>query len=69
MKFIGLVGTNADYSNNRILLQYMQAHFGAQHTIEICEINQLPLFNENIMKPTPATVAQLAAKIDSAREQ
>ncbi|MFL2028518.1 NAD(P)H-dependent oxidoreductase [Loigolactobacillus zhaoyuanensis] len=66
MKFIGIVGTNADYSNNRILLQYMQNHFGSQHEIEICEINQLPLFNENIMKPTPANVAQLATKIAAA---
>ncbi|MDT3391357.1 MAG: NAD(P)H-dependent oxidoreductase, partial [Bacillota bacterium] len=66
MKFIGIVGTNADYSTNRILLQYMQKHFGAQHAIEICEINQLPLFNENIVTPTPDSVAQLAAKIDAA---
>lgn len=66
MKFIGIVGTNADYSTNRILLQYMQKHFGTQHAIEICEINQLPLFNENIVTPTPDSVAQLAAKIDAA---
>ncbi|MFD0896851.1 FAD-dependent oxidoreductase [Loigolactobacillus binensis] len=66
MKFIGLIGTNATISNNRILLQYMQSHFGPQQDIEICEINQLPLFNEDLAEPTPASVTALAAKISAA---
>ncbi|MDA5387899.1 MULTISPECIES: NAD(P)H-dependent oxidoreductase [Loigolactobacillus] len=66
MKFIGIVGTNADFSYNRQLLQYMQTHFGPKQEIEICEINHLPLFNENIVKQPPVSITQLAAKISSA---
>ena len=46
MKFVGIVGTNATKSTNRQLLQYMQRHFQQQATIEICEIKDLPAFNE-----------------------
>ncbi|WP_225351904.1 NADPH-dependent FMN reductase [Secundilactobacillus similis] len=48
MKLIGLVGNNASQSYNRILLQYMARHFGPEVEIEVREIQDLPLFNEDI---------------------
>lgn len=66
MKFIGIVGTNAPFSNNRLLLNYMKQHFAPQHQLEICEIQKLPLFNEEIAADTPASIQELAQKIDAA---
>lgn len=46
MKFIGIVGTNAEKSYNRMLLQFMQKHFSHQAEIEILELTDVPMFNE-----------------------
>lgn len=45
MKLVAIVGTNADFSYNRLLLQYMQKHFQAMADIKILEIDQLPAFS------------------------
>lgn len=66
MKFIGIVGTNATTSTNRQLLQFMQQHFREQATIEICEIKDLPAFNEPEDKTMPQTVLALSEKIVAA---
>lgn len=47
MKFIGIVGTNAKHSYNRMLLQFMQTHFAKQAEIEILELTDVPMFNES----------------------
>lgn len=66
MKLVGIVGTNSATSTNRLLLQYMQQHFGAKATIEICEIKDLPAFNEPEDKTAPAAVQALSDKITAA---
>ncbi len=66
MKFVGIIGTNATQSTNRQLLQYMQRHFEQQATIEICEIKDLPAFNEPDDRTAPSTVQQLSDKINAA---
>lgn len=66
MKIIGLVGNNADFSYNRLLLQFMAQHFTQDVSIEVQEIKDLPMFNESTAQPTPACVAALAEKIDAA---
>lgn len=66
MKFVGIVGTNATQSTNRQLLQYMQRHFEQQATIEICEIKDLPAFNEPDDRTAPSAVQQLSDKINAA---
>ena len=45
MKILALVGTNANFSYNRILLKYMKKHFRQMADIEIAEISQLPPFS------------------------
>lgn len=47
MKFIGIVGTNAKTSYNRMLLQFMKEHFKKQAEIEIMELTEVPMFNES----------------------
>lgn len=47
MKFIGLIGTNAASSYNRLLLNFMKKQFSEQAEIEILEIKDVPLFNES----------------------
>lgn len=47
MKLIGIVGTNAKSSYNRLLLQFMQKHFAKQAEIEILELTNVPMFNES----------------------
>lgn len=47
MKFVAIVGTNAKKSYNRQLLLFMQKHFASLATIELLELNEVPLFNES----------------------
>lgn len=46
MKLIGIVGTNAEKSYNRLLLQFMKNHFSDKADIDIMEITDVPMFNE-----------------------
>ncbi|MGT2785211.1 flavocytochrome c [Streptococcus merionis] len=55
MNFIGIVGTNAKKSYNRLLLQFMAGHFANKAEIEVLEIDNVPMFNEtNDQTHTPA---------------
>lgn len=47
MKLMAIVGTNADFSYNRILLHYMQHIFKPQAEIQIQEIKDYPPFCED----------------------
>lgn len=47
MKFVGIVGSNADQSYNRMLLQFMQRHYKIKCEIEVLEIKDVPMFNQD----------------------
>ena len=66
MKLIGLVGSNADLSYNRKLLQFMQKRFQNLTEIELVEINDVPLFNQDEDQKNSSAVQQIVTKIDSA---
>lgn len=66
MKLLGIVGTNSNYSTNRLLLQYIQTHFSDKADIELTEIKQLPAFNEPKGEDLPEAVQELANKIEAA---
>ncbi|HLQ40501.1 MAG TPA: NADPH-dependent FMN reductase [Tetragenococcus sp.] len=66
MKLVGIVGSNADFSTNRKLLQFMQKYFSDQAEIEICEIKELPAFNEPADTTAPKEVQVLSDKIAQA---
>src|SRR5699024_7809212 len=48
------------------LLQYMQKHFADKVEIEICEIEDIPIFDEPEDKTAPTTVQELSDKISAA---
>ncbi|MCI1983563.1 MAG: NAD(P)H-dependent oxidoreductase [Bifidobacteriaceae bacterium] len=54
MKLTAIVGTNADFSYNRLLLQFMRKHFWQLADIEILEVSQLPAFTEDFDDLTAA---------------
>ncbi|MFX3618671.1 MAG: NAD(P)H-dependent oxidoreductase [Sporolactobacillus sp.] len=66
MKFVAIVGTNADFSYNRILLKYIQDHFSDVARIQICEINNIPIFKESDQPSVPDSVKRLADEIENA---
>lgn len=66
MKILALVGTNAKFSYNRILLKYMKKHFRQMADIEIYEINQLPPFSVDTSLPEQTEVWKLKQKIKTA---
>ncbi|MCG5037048.1 hypothetical protein MAA39_12135 [Lactiplantibacillus plantarum] len=43
MKYIALIGTAAQQSYNRELLQFMKHHFSQRATIDVNEITGIPL--------------------------
>ena len=47
MKFVGLVGSNADQSYNRMLLQYIRRQFKTKFELEVLEIDDVPMFNQD----------------------
>lgn len=66
MKLIGIVGTNAQKSYNRILLKFIKEHFSDKFELEVCDIKDIPLFNENYSTSDPEPVKVLAKKIEEA---
>lgn len=66
MKFIGIVGTNAKVSYNRMLVQFMQKHFSHQAEIEILELKDVPMFNESDDQSTSQVIQEFNTKIIAA---
>lgn len=66
-KLIGLVGSNAKSSTNRMLLKYMKKAFADKATIELVEIDAFPLFNKPAFDQLPPEVIDVAAKIEQAQ--
>ena len=44
-KFVGIVGSNAELSYNRKLLEFIRRHFKTKFELELLEIDQVPMFN------------------------
>lgn len=66
MKLIGIVGTNSDRSTNRKLLHFIKNHFTDQADIEVCEIKDIPAFDEPKDRKAPQEVIELSKKIAEA---
>lgn len=56
MKFTAIVGTTSPKSYNRTLLQFMQTHFKDKAEIELLEIDQVPMFNQDLPSTHPQLV-------------
>lgn len=66
MKFLGIVGSTADISFNRILLKYMQRRFNDKFELQLVEIKDFPLFNQDIPLEEVPLVSAVARKIEAA---
>ncbi|WP_179394249.1 NADPH-dependent FMN reductase [Lacticaseibacillus absianus] len=64
--YIGIAGTNSRHSTNRQLLQFIQRHYAPYATVELVEIDDLPLFYKTKDHSIPAAATALAEKIDAA---
>ncbi|KGR72809.1 NAD(P)H-dependent oxidoreductase [Streptococcus phocae subsp. salmonis] len=47
MKFVGIVGSNAEQSYNRMLLEFIRKNFKAKFELEVLEIDDIPMFNQD----------------------
>lgn len=63
MKLVGIVGSNADFSYNRILLQYIASQFNELFELEIMEIRDIPMFNQSLDATNSVPIQNLARKI------
>lgn len=66
MKLVGIVGTNAAKSYNRLLLQFMQKHFADRAAIDILEIADVPMFNETNDQTNTPVIQAFNTKITNA---
>jgi NAD(P)H-dependent FMN reductase len=63
MKLVGIVGSNAEVSYNRILLKYIKKQFSHLFDLEILEIKDIPLFNQSDDQTNGPAVQKLNQKI------
>ena len=66
MKIIGIVGSSADFSYNRVLLQFIERHFEDAFEFEICESGALPMFDASNDQSESEPIASAARKIAEA---
>ena len=66
MKLFAIVGSNADHSYNRDLLNFIKKHFTGRYDIELGEVRDLPMFKEGIKEPSKlASFAKKVAEADA----
>lgn len=66
MKILAFVGTNADFSYNRLLLWFMKKHFKQMADIEIYEVGKLPPFSVDTPLSEQTEVWKLKQKVKEA---
>lgn len=67
-KIVGIIGTNAKHSNNKVLLNYMKKRYSKNgQSLSVLGINDIPLFSEDQLKETlPRPVTHLYQVIEDA---
>lgn len=63
MKLVGIVGSNADKSYNRVLLQYIQKQYKDKFELELIEIKDVPLFNQSDDQTNSPVIQTINRKI------
>ena len=56
LKIVGIPGSNANHSYNRMLLEYISKAY--EHDMTVVDVRKIPLFNESA-KETPAAIHHL----------
>lgn len=63
MKLVGIVGSNAEISYNRLLLKYIAKQFGHLFELEVLEIKDVPLFNQSDDQTNSPAIQKISQKI------
>ena len=63
MKIVGIIGSNADQSYNRTLLQYIEREFSGLFELELIEIKDLHLFNKSDDQTNSEAIQSINKKI------
>lgn len=63
MKLVGIVGSNADKSYNRLLLQFIKRQFNQLFELDIVEITDVPLFNQSNDQTNSEPIQRIKNKI------
>jgi NAD(P)H-dependent FMN reductase len=66
MKIVGIVGSNADFSYNRLLLQFIAKNFKQLIDVEVLDIKDVPMFNQSDDQTNSAPIQHLNKKIAEA---
>ncbi len=66
MKIVGIVGTNAEFSYNRVLLNFIAKHFKKLIDVEVLDIDEVPMFNQSDDQTNSEPIQYLNKKISSA---
>lgn len=66
MKLIGIVGSNAETSYNRLLLQYIAKKYKNLFTLEVLDIKNVPLFNQSDDQTNTPEIQKFNQKIQMA---
>ncbi|KXT77331.1 NADPH-dependent FMN reductase [Streptococcus sp. DD13] len=63
MKLVGLVGSNASHSYNRMLLQWVQKTYWQEFQLEIVELASFPLFSQTKQTSSYPIIQEVSQKI------
>src|SRR5690606_22226079 len=63
MKIVGIVGSNADFSYNRLLLQYIARSFKKLIDVDVVDIQDIPMFNQSNDQTDSVPIQNLKNKI------
>jgi NAD(P)H-dependent FMN reductase len=63
MKIVGIVGSNADFSYNRLLLNFITKNFKELIDIEVLDIKDVPMFNQSDDQTNSEPIQYLNKKI------
>lgn len=66
LKIAAIAGSNANYSYNRMLLEFMAQHFKDQDQIDVIDIRQVPMFNESFKGDAPEVIKDIDRRIKDA---
>lgn len=66
MKIVGIVGSNADFSYNRLLLNKIATDFKKAIDVEVLEIKDVPVFNKTDDQTDSEPIQFLTKKIEAA---
>lgn len=66
MKIVGIVGSNADFSYNRLLLNFIAKQFKTLVDVEVLDIKDIPMFNQSDDQTNSAPIQHFNKKVTEA---